>query len=254
MKRRDILRHGTLVLLLGAQQIARGATIVGVRVWPAPEYSRVTIESDTQLKSSQVVLTQPPRLLVDIEGLELGPQLRELVAKVNADDPFIAGIRAAQHAPGVVRLVLDLKQPVVPQVFTLPPVAAYRHRLVFDLYPVKEVDPLEALIAERLKDQSVAAPAPAPAPAGDPLGDLIAQQLQRPRPSGVIANAEAGPRTAHKTDRLIIIAIDPGHGAGIPAPWGPAAPGKKTWCCRSRNGCASASTAPSATVTRCAPT
>jgi N-acetylmuramoyl-L-alanine amidase len=221
MKRRDILRHGTLVLLLGAQQIARGATIVGVRVWPAPEYSRVTIESDTQLKSSQVVLTQPPRLLVDIEGLELGPQLRELVAKVNADDPFIAGIRAAQHAPGVVRLVLDLKQPVVPQVFTLPPVAAYRHRLVFDLYPVKEVDPLEALIAERLKDQSVAAPAPAPAPAGDPLGDLIAQQLQRPRPSGVIANAEAGPRTAHKTDRLIIIAIDPGHGGEDPGAVGP---------------------------------
>jgi N-acetylmuramoyl-L-alanine amidase len=221
MKRRDILRNGTLVLLLGSQQIARGATIVGVRVWPAPEYSRVTIESDAQLKSSQIVMTQPPRLLVDIEGLELGPQLRELVAKVNADDPFIAGIRAAQHAPGVVRLVLELKQPAVPQVFTLPPVAAYRHRLVFDLYPVKEVDPLEALIAERLKDKSASASAAAPAPAGDPLGDLIAQQLQRPRPSGVIANAEAGLRTAQKTDRLIIIALDPGHGGEDPGAVGP---------------------------------
>ncbi len=221
MKRRDILRNGTLVLLLSSQQIARGATIVGVRVWPAPEYSRVTIESDAKLKSSQIVTTQPPRLLVDIEGLELGPELRELVAKVNANDPFIAGIRAAQHAPGVVRLVLDLKQPVVPQVFTLTPVAAYQHRLVFDLYPVREVDPLEALIAERLKDQPVTAPAPAPAPAGDPLGDLIAQQLQRPRPSGIIASAEAGPRTAHKTDRLIIIAIDPGHGGEDPGAVGP---------------------------------
>ncbi len=164
MKRRELLRQGTLVLLLGSQQIARGATIIGVRVWPAPEYSRVTIESDAKLKSSQIVRTDPPRLLVDIEGLELEPQLRDLVAKVNADDPFIAGIRASQHAPGVVRLVLELKQPALPQVFTLPPVAAYRHRLVFDLYPVKEVDPLEALIAERLKDQPVAPPAAAPAP------------------------------------------------------------------------------------------
>ena len=216
MKRRDILRQGTLVLLLGSREIAHGATIVGVRVWPAPEYSRVTIESDTQLKSSHAVLTQPPRLLVDIEGLALGPQLRDLVAKVKPDDPFIAGIRASQHAPDVVRLVLDLKQPAVPQVFTLTPVAAYRYRLVFDLYPVKEVDPLEALIAERLKDQPVAAPAPAPAPAGDPLGDLIAQRLQRPAPAGVMASANAAPSVAHKTDRLIIIALDPGHGGEDP--------------------------------------
>jgi N-acetylmuramoyl-L-alanine amidase len=217
MKRRDILRQGTLVLLLGSQQLARGATIIGVRVWPAPEYSRVTIESDTKLKSSQIVRTDPPRLLVDIEGLELEPQLRDLVAKVNADDPFIARIRASQHAPGVVRLVLELKQPALPQVFTLSPVAAYRHRLVFDLYPVKEVDPLEALIAERLKDQ----PTAAPAPPGDPLGDLIAEQLKRPPPAGVISNADAALRTPRKTDRLIIIAIDPGHGGEDPGAVGP---------------------------------
>jgi N-acetylmuramoyl-L-alanine amidase len=217
MNRREILRHGTLVLLLGSQQIARGATIIGVRVWPAPEYSRVTIESDAKLKSSQIVRIDPPRLLVDIEGLELEPQLRDLVAKVNADDPFIAGIRASQHAPGVVRLVLELKQPALPQVFTLPPVAAYRHRLVFDLYPVKEVDPLEALIAERLKDQPVAPPAPP----GDPLGDLIAQQLKRPTPPAVIASADAAPRVARKTDRLIIVAIDPGHGGEDPGAVGP---------------------------------
>ena len=221
MRRREVLRQGTLVLLLGSQQIARGAAIIGVRVWPAPEYSRVTIESDAKLKSSQIVRTDPPRLLVDIEGLELEPQLRDLVAKVNADDPFIAGIRASQHAPGVVRLVLELKQPALPQVFTLQPVAAYRHRLVFDLYPVKETDPLEALIAERLRDQPMAPPAAAPAPPGDPLGDLIAQQLKRTTPPAVIASAEAAPRIARKTDRLIIIAIDPGHGGEDPGAVGP---------------------------------
>ena len=215
MNRRDILRQGTLVLLLGTQQIARGATIVAVRVWPAPEYSRVTLESDAKLSSKQVVMTNPPRLAVDIEGLDLSPELRELVAKVRPDDPFIAGIRASQHAPGVVRMMVDLKQPAVPQVFTLTPVAAYQHRLVFDFYPVKEVDPLEALIAERMRERPVAPPTPA----SDPLGDLIAERL-RSRPG---APSEPAPRPPppQKTDRLIIIALDPGHGGEDPGAVGP---------------------------------
>ena len=131
-------------------------TIVAVRVWPAPEYTRVTIESDGALTPA-VVVDNPPRLAVDIEGLDLDPELRELVAKVRPDDPFIAGIRVGQHAPGVVRLVIDLKQRGPPQVFTLTPVAAYQHRLVVDLYPPKPVDPLEALIAERMKKSRAAA-------------------------------------------------------------------------------------------------
>jgi N-acetylmuramoyl-L-alanine amidase len=219
MKRRDLIARGSLVLLLGAHQIARGATIVAVRVWPAPEYSRVTLESDSRLRSTQVVMTNPPRMAVDIEGLELSPDLQELVAKVRTDDPFIAGIRATQHAPGVVRMLVNLKQPAIPQVFTLAPVAAYQHRLVFDFYPVKEADPLEALIAERMRDKP-AAPSTSAPPAGDPLGDLIAQKLERPRPN---APAEAAPRPpAQKTDRLIIIALDPGHGGEDPGAVGPA--------------------------------
>ncbi len=142
MKRRRLLQSGTVVLLLGAQHLAHGATILAVRVWPAPDYSRVTIESDTELKTRQFFVASPPRLVVDIEGIELNSALKELVAKVGADDPTIAGIRVGQNAPGVVRLVLDLKQAIAPQVFTLAPVAAYRHRLVFDLYPTQVIDPL----------------------------------------------------------------------------------------------------------------
>lgn len=150
--RRTLLQAGSLVLLLGTQQIARGATILAVRVWPAPEYSRVTIESDGQLTTKQFFVTTPPRLALDIEGIDLSPELRELVAKVKPDDPNIAGIRVGQFAPGVVRLVIDLKQEARPQVFTLAPIAPYKHRLVLDLYPAKAVDPLEALISERLRD------------------------------------------------------------------------------------------------------
>ncbi len=244
--RRAVLQMGSLVLLLGTQQIARGATILAVRVWPAPEYSRVTIESDGALVAKQFFVTTPPRLAVDIEGIDLSPALRELVAKVKPDDPNIAGIRVGQNAPGVVRLVVDLKQAALPQVFTLPPVAAYQHRLVFDLYPAAPVDPLEALIAERLREtpsaDKAAPPAPTPTVATrpsppaehDPLGDLIAQRAQRPAPAEapppVVAAAPAPaepPRTGNRatatqTDRLIIVALDPGHGGEDPGAIGPA--------------------------------
>jgi N-acetylmuramoyl-L-alanine amidase len=221
MRRRDVLRSGSVVLLLAGSPLAHGAAIVAVRVWPAPEYSRVTLESDSPLKATHLSLSGPPRLAVDIEGINLSAELRELVAKVHADDPFIDGIRASQHGNNVVRLVVDLKQPAVPQVFTLQPVAAYRHRLVFDFYPVKAADPLEALIAERMKDRPVAPPTPA----SDPLGELIAQQqLDRPAPVFKSATAPIAPPPAappQKTDRLIIIALDPGHGGEDPGAIGP---------------------------------
>ena len=223
MKRRGLLQGGSLVLLLGTAQIARGATILAVRIWPAEDYSRVTIESDGVLSSRQIVVTSPPRLAVDIDGIELNPALRELVAKVKADDPFIAGIRVGQNAPGVIRLVIDLKQSVLPQVFNLPPVAAYQHRLVFDLHPVRPVDPLEELIAQRLREAPSGTGAP-PADA-DALGDLIARQ-QQPRPQAPAAPrqrpAEEPPAAAARTDRLIIVALDPGHGGEDPGAIGPA--------------------------------
>jgi len=250
LSRRALLQGGSLVLLLGVQQIARGATILAVRVWPAPEYSRVTIESDGALVAKQFFVATPPRLAVDIEGIDLNPALRELVAKVRPDDPNIAGIRVGQNTPNVVRLVVDLKQEAVPQIFTLPPIAAYQHRLVFDLYPAKPVDPLEALIAERLRDApaSASAPAPAaPAPVEDPLGELIARQSQRTEPGKSAATAPPPPQaptqvaaapapaapvtparppspsgaTVRQTDRLIIIALDPGHGGEDPGATGP---------------------------------
>ena len=217
MKRRDVLKSGTLVLLLGTWELARGATIVAVRMWPAPDYSRVTIESDGHLTTRQTFIGQPPRLAVDIEGIELNPALRELVAQVKPDDPNIAGIRVGQYAANVVRLVIDLKQAIKPQVFTLEPVAAYQHRLVLDLYPKEAIDPLAALIAERLKAKEAVAPASAPRSTADPLGDLIAQHTAKPP----LPLPAVPVRLSGKTDRLIIIALDPGHGGEDPGAIGP---------------------------------
>ncbi|RZI96137.1 MAG: N-acetylmuramoyl-L-alanine amidase [Variovorax sp.] len=270
MKRRDLLQGGTLAMLLGVQQIARGATILAVRVWPAADYTRVTIESDARLQTQQLTVGSPPRLAVDITGIELNPQLRELVGKIKPGDPYINGLRVGQYAPRVVRIVFDLKQAVLPQVFSLAPVAAYRDRLVLDLHPAEAIDPMEALIAERLRDApsstakgdkpdtavaarpaSPAAPATPTAPAGDPLGDLMAQQSTRPTPPAAPGRPAAPPSlpplvgnipikpapgptplpspaprggtaTASRTDRIIIIALDPGHGGEDPGAIGPA--------------------------------
>ena len=242
LSRRSALKTATVVLLLGKAHIARGATIVAVRAWPSKDYTRLTIESDGEIKARQFLLSDPPRVAVDIEGIDLIPALRELVAKVNADDPNIAGIRVGQNAPNVVRLVIDLKRQITPQVFSLAPVAAYQHRLVLDLYPTQTADPLEALIAERLADKSKpasTAPAPSPTPATaapDPLGELIARQsgqsakpasaaVGKGKPSAapneVAANPTAPLPAKGKTDRLIIVALDPGHGGEDPGAIGP---------------------------------
>lgn len=224
MKRREVLQLGTVVLLLGAQQIASGATIVAVRVWPSKDYTRLTIESDGEIKTRQFFIAEPPRLAVDIEGINLIPALRELVAKVKSDDPNISGIRVGQNAPGVVRLVIDLKQPILPQVFTLPPVAAYQYRLVFDLYPAQVADPLEALTAPTASASSAAS-------APDPLGELMARQSARPASSATPPQVPSKTASAKpprevllppgKTDRLIIVALDPGHGGEDPGAIGP---------------------------------
>jgi N-acetylmuramoyl-L-alanine amidase len=226
-RRACLQRSGALVLLLGARELAFGATLVAVRVWPADEYTRVTIESDAELVARHVLIDNPPRLAVDIDGLELSPALRELVGKVQADDPFIGGVRVGQNQPRVVRLVFDLKQSCAPQVFSLAPVAAYRWRLVFDLYPTTPPDPLLALIREKELAEQQAAQA-----VRDALGELIGR-IDKPQPAVPPPPAPAPPRQTpapppeppamaqSRIDRLIIVAVDPGHGGEDPGAIGP---------------------------------
>ena len=196
MKRRRLLQSTATVLLLGSAQIARGASILAVRVWPAAEYTRVTIEADTPLNTQAQFVANPPRLALDIEGIELNPALRELVGKVRSDDPYITGVRVGQFNPTTVRLVLDLRQMVQPQVFWLAPVSAsgkgqstYQHRLVMDLYPTQIADPLEALIAQQH--------AATTRPGTDPLGDWMArQQAVASAPGGTVTSPQSTPPAA----------------------------------------------------------
>ena len=136
---------------LAALALAAQAQIVSTRIWPAKDYTRVTLESKTEIKFSVFGVKNPERLVVDLEGVELGPALAELDGQVATGDPYIEKLRVARNRPGVVRLVLDLKAEVKPQVFTLKPFAEYGHRLVLDLYPLVAPDPLAALIEQSNK-------------------------------------------------------------------------------------------------------
>ncbi|HEX7439994.1 MAG TPA: N-acetylmuramoyl-L-alanine amidase [Caldimonas sp.] len=219
--RRAALRSmGALCLCIGARDLALGASIVAVRVWPASDYTRVTIESDAPLAERHFLARDPQRLVIDIDGLELSPSLRELVGKVRADDPFIAGVRVGQNQPRVVRMVIDLKQATAPQLFTLAPVAAYQHRLVFDLYPTQERDPLLALIRDKEQAEEQAAKA-----VQDALGEFIGRMgkpapvAPREPPAPIVLPPP--PALQEKIDRLVVVALDPGHGGEDPGAIGP---------------------------------
>ncbi|WP_420541759.1 N-acetylmuramoyl-L-alanine amidase [Roseateles chitosanitabidus] len=227
---------------------AGAASIVAVRVWPASDYTRVTLESDRPLAAKSFMAANPDRLVIDIDGLELNPSLRDLIGKVKPDDPYIASVRVGQNTPRVVRIVLDLKQAVAPQVFTIEPVAAYQNRLVLDLYPTQERDPLLDLVRGKEAAERAAAHE-----VNDALGELIGR-IDRPQTAASVAEnaasaatvppppAKGGTRVAQaeppappapplkeiapemsqtKLDRLIVIAIDPGHGGEDPGAIGP---------------------------------
>ncbi|CAG4893959.1 N-acetylmuramoyl-L-alanine amidase [Paraburkholderia gardini] len=177
-RRRQILRAGasTLVLGLVAPRLAWASSVLGVRVWPARDYTRVTIESDQPLQNAQQLLQDPDRLVVDLNGLDLDQALRDLVSKITPNDPQIQSVRVGQYQPHVVRMVFDLKGSVKPQVFTLPPVGTYKYRLVFDLYPAIPPDPLMDLLAqterkEQRLNENNAPPATLSGPATPPLSD-----------------------------------------------------------------------------------
>ena len=135
------------VLFAGAVE----AQVISTRIWPAKDYTRLTLESKEAIDYTIFSLKDPERLVLDLETGEIPPQLAELGGKVAADDPYIQGLRVARNRPGVVRLVLDLKSDVKPQIFTLPPIADYGYRLVLDIHPLVAVDPLAVLIEETQK-------------------------------------------------------------------------------------------------------
>ena len=210
-------------VLLFALPLAQAASVLAVRVWPARDYTRVTLELDAPIEHQHQLLDGPPRLVVDLHGVNLDAAMRDLVSKVRSDDPWIAMVRAGQFRVGVTRVVFDLRAVVRPRLFDLEPIGPYRHRLVIDLYPQTEPDaltlllgqvddPLEGLIASRIDDElGTGRSAPKPAPTASLAPAPITSAVER------TARAQAPAAT-----RWFTIALDPGHGGEDPGAIGPA--------------------------------
>ena len=218
ISRRKLLIASTGTLLISLTPIARsaqaGADIVASRIWPATAYTRMTLESTTPIQFKYFQLKNPDRLVIDIQGSATNQFLRELSNKVLPLDPYIASVRVGQFNPETIRIVMDLKTTVNPQVFTLAPVANFKNRLVVDLYPTATVaieqeknDPLMAL----LQDYS--------------HGKVNSDGTTRPQATvptpPVKTKPPAVPGTPNKLNRQPVIMIDPGHGGEDPGAIGP---------------------------------
>ncbi len=212
-----LLCSASAPLLLTLPAAAAEVLVTSTRVWPAADYTRVTIESKQPIQHKFFSLDNPDRLVLDLEDVVLSATLNEVAGKISADDPYIKGVRVARFKPGTVRLVFDLKTRVKPETFALAPVGEYGHRLVLDVYPLEPPDPLLAFLKRRETPPetpaAAAVPAPTPPPATTP----------ETGPPQVIAKSEppAAPKPAPRTaqppsQRLITIAIDAGHGGEDP--------------------------------------
>lgn len=192
-ERRRLLQAIAASWMLSVSKIgfAAPAQIIAVRIWPSSTYTRVTLESNIPLRYRQFLLSKPDRIVIDIEGLHLNGVLKEINSQVRSADPYLKRIRVGQFNKNTLRLVLELKQGISPQLFTLKPIAKFHHRLVVDLYPVAGVttedDPLLAL-----------------------LEDYNRGNLERTLPDKSPSAGKAG------RDRPIVIMLDPGHGGEDP--------------------------------------
>jgi len=204
----------------------RGDAVRAVRIWPAQDYTRVTLESRAAINHSLLVVKNPDRLVLDLQDLDYQTLAQEIAGKIGNDDPYISALRAGRFKPGVVRLVFDLKGEVTPQIFTLKPVGDYGHRLVLDIYPARPVDPLMALL-----DKTDARPAPPAGPAQGIEAPALPLRMDPEVHSDVRpiapAEIEAAPRAGKPPPaqaaaakqsvlRLITVAIDAGHGGEDP--------------------------------------
>jgi N-acetylmuramoyl-L-alanine amidase len=216
-RRRQLLRDGALTSIglraawvLGAQlsldlRFAHAASLLGVRFWPGPDYSRLTVEVDAPLRATERRVGEPPELIVDIEALESPARLQALLEKTLRPDALLQSLWIQARSGGVTRLRFTLAPGTNPQVFTLPPAGRYRHRLVVDLYPGQRVDPLQALLREHEQARRAANPAATPAERSSAAGG------SQPRRG----------RNRSDADPLFVVAVDAGHGGEDPGAIGP---------------------------------
>ena len=197
-----------IILLFWLPSAFAEVSITSTRIWPAQDYTRLTLESKQPIRYNMFTLSGPERLVIDLEDVEINAALNELVGKIGNDDPYIKSVRVGRFKPGMVRLVLDLKAQVKPQLFSLQPVAEYGHRLVLDVYPLVAIDPLMALAQRGENVIITSAPAAASVVVETP-GIVAKPTVAEPTRPAPLARTEL-------SNRILLVAVDAGHGGEDP--------------------------------------
>ena len=228
--RRDLLKTvgaGMLLKLIPVGAFAADQVkFVDVRLWPADEYTRVTLEHAGAIKYKHFLIENPWRMVIDLLDMRLDNTLKELTSRLQADDPYVQQIRVAQYDANTVRLVFDLKAEVKPEIFTIDPVAEYKNRFVVDFYPKKAVDPLLALLDKSgdpmMREDEISRAlrlAESETNGSLKLEGMTPEKSQQPPKTEVAKaqpNAPVEKKPALEMKRIITVAIDPGHGGEDP--------------------------------------
>ncbi len=204
--------------------------ITATRVWPAADYTRITIEASSEISQKMLLLKDPDRLVLDLDGVDLNANLKALANQISPNDPYIKQVRVGNFKPGTVRVVIDLKVEVKPNIFMLQPAGNYNHRLVLDVYPMQ--DPLLGVLSKLDKQPETAPTQEQKAVEQKPLEKTIEAKPTENKPAEVKPDAtlpttELPPEEVIEKPltnkpatqngvRLITVAIDAGHGGEDP--------------------------------------
>jgi N-acetylmuramoyl-L-alanine amidase len=200
--------------------------ITATRVWPAADYTRITIEASSEISQKMLLLKDPDRLVLDLDGVDLNANLKALANQISPNDPYIKQVRVGNFKPGTVRVVIDLKVEVKPNIFMLQPAGNYNHRLVLDVYPMQ--DPLSGVLS-KLDKQPESAPAqeqktveqkpieakPVENKPAEVKSDATLPTTEVP-PEEVVEKPLTNKPATQNGMRLITVAIDAGHGGEDP--------------------------------------
>jgi N-acetylmuramoyl-L-alanine amidase len=203
-----LVKLTALVMLFWLNSAGAGVAISSTRIWPAQDYTRLTLESKQAIRHNMFTINNPNRLVVDLEEVDINETLNQLISKIGTDDPYIKSLRIGRFKPGIVRLVFDLKTEIKPQLFDLKPVGEYAYRMVLDVYPAHPIDPMMALLESA-----------ASAPQATELTTDEVAIIKLPPPTAAITKPEYS-NIPELRARTLIIAIDAGHGGEDPGAHG----------------------------------
>jgi N-acetylmuramoyl-L-alanine amidase len=148
-----------VLLLAPALAFAQPVTVQNLRLYRAPDNTRLVFDLSGSLEHRLFTLKNPDRIVIDIDNA----RLQGTLPNVDPGEPVLGGIRAGIPEPGTLRIVLDLKVPTQPRSFVLKPAGPYGHRLVVDLYDAKILEEEQRKDAEAAREAATPSPTPAPA-------------------------------------------------------------------------------------------